>query len=835
MAQNLNEQVALLEQKYLDDLPDKLASIDNLWRKLLYTKWNDDAFALFFRLLHGMAGSAGSFGFEELGATASKLDAVCKQIIDSGMPPSAEQRNHISTMLEALNRQLGMVSRENSLAAGTLAEMDSREKMFDTGEQALVYILEDDEFQAELLELMLQNKGHDVRAFTTIDALKQALAEISPDVLIMDIMLPEGSDAGLQHAAQLKQDLARNVPVLFTSARSDLSARLEAVRAGGEGYFPKPINIEHIAARIEELLKHHNDIGYRILVIDDDQDSLDFVKTVLNTAAMNVVELSRPLQAMEKLSDREFDLIILDMHMPDVNGLELAKMIRQCGEHADTPIIFLTADTDPDIQDEAMMVGVDEYIQKPVKPDRLLYAVRNRISRVRRISSKVQYLVEKENVTGLFNRQYFFAQLEKAMQNTRSGHRQYAVFDIDIDNFVVLRDQVGADSWDLVIAGIARTIEKLLPDDTVLAYISEHMIGAMFACDNEEQAVARADTIRQAVQELQIDVNGRSVRTDCSIGIVLVDEFTISVAQVMYEVELACETVRSEQGSGVYVHKDAENVSLQRTINEVDATYERLLRKALTSPDADEGFYTVYQPIATLASERDEKYDVLLRLRDNTGKEVLPSRFLMVAEAHGLLAQIDKWVTDHVIKILAERIASGKSATFFVKLTMDSVNHAEFIHDLKSGLSRYQVPADRLVFQLAEAEANKNLRQVAWFANQLKQLGCGFALEHFGTQFNSEQLLDQLPIDYIKIDGAYMTDLGHNKENRETVSRITRQALDHQVFAIASFVEDADSLAVLWACGVNYLQGHFLQEPDAELNYDFMTTSEVAAGSPRPF
>ena len=274
------------------------------------------------------------------------------------------------------------------------------------------------------------------------------------------------------------------------------------------------------------------------------------------------------------------------------------------------------------------------------------------------------------------------------------------------------------------------------------------------------------------------------------------------------------------------VYHDMDEQSLQKQGNESDGIYERLVRKALASTTGDEGFHTVYQPIATLSSERDEKYDVMLRLRDGSGKEVLPSRFLLIAQEHGLLGQIDKWVTRHIIKVLSERLTTGKQITFFIKLTADTATDPEFITYLKAVLSQYKVPAERLVFQLPEKDAVTNLRKVATFANELKKMGCGFALEHFGTQLQSEQLFGQLPIDYVKVDGAYMTDLGHNNENKETVSRIARQALEHNVFAIASFVEDANSLAVLWACGINYLQGHFLQQPESELNYDFMLNAE---------
>lgn len=822
MQPNLNEKLCQLEQRYLQDLPDKLASIDNLWRKLTLSKWNDDAFGLFYKLVHGISGTAGSFGLDELGEVARSIDMLCSGILRTGRPPDSEQRNVIGVCLEGLNRQLGLLTQQKAIArtaSKEIATLPQRAVQHRT--ETLVYVLEDDDVDRELMQAMLANKGVKVQTFSELAAMESALVTTLPDVIVMDIMLSEGSSAGLEHAVKLKQGVARDIPVLFTSARVDLMARLEAVRAGGEGYFPKPVNIDQLAARIHELTDDQSQIGYRIMLVDDDKDLLSYVTAILNEEAMNVVAVSNPLQVMEQLNGRHFDLFILDMHMPGASGIELAKIIRQCGEHSGTPIIFLSAEMDPEIQAGAMMTGADEFVEKPVKPERLLRIVRNRISRMRKLSARVRYLTEKEPVTGLFNRQYFYSQLEKVIQRSKTDASTFAMLDVDLDNFILLRDQVGADSWDIVIAGLGQAIHEQFDQDVIVAHVSEHMICILFECEHEEAALLKAEQVRTAVQQARIEVIGRQVRTTCSLGVVMVDKHAISVAEVMYEAELACDAVRQGQGNGVQLHHDAEAQGSDSKVEDADSGYERLIRKALTTSDDGKGFYTVYQPIVSLSSAREEKYDVLLRLRDGSGKEVLPSRFMPVAEKSELLANIDYWVVEHAISVLSKRLKEGNNSTFFIKVMLETVNDKEFLGWLRNRIIQSGVPGKQLVFQVAESIVAKNFRQVATFANEVKKCGCAFAMEHFGTQLNSEQLLSQLPVDYIKIDGAYMTDLGRNKENKETVSRIARQALNNNVFAIASFVEDADSLAVLWACGVNYMQGYFLQEPAAEMAYDF--------------
>jgi len=830
----MSEKLEKLLGSYLQELPDKLATIDNLWRKVTLSVWNDKAFKLFHSMVHGIAGTAGSFGLVEVGEVARSIDIQCRTIEESGKQPDSEQREAIRIGLESLNRQFGLYTRDSNVAR-RLPGMSGLKQEPDNTRESFVYVLDDEPSQRNLFETLLENKGYRVQTFADLKEMEQAIAVSKPNVIVMDIMLPEGSEAGLKYAARLKQGVAKNIPVLFTSARADLAARLKAVRAGGDGYFPKPVDIDQMAIRIRELIDNQRQIGYRILIVDDDKDTLSFVTTVLNEAAMSVVAISNPIQVVEKLTGRHFDLIILDMHMPDVNGLELAKMIRQCGEHASTPIIFLSAETDPELQAEVYMMGADEFVQKPVKPDRLLRVVRNRISRMRPISKRVRYLSEKEPVTGLFNRQYFFNQLDKAVQHSQSGGFQYATMVVDIDNYMALREQTGADSWDLFIAGIAHVIDKQLPDGAISAYVSEHMIGILFECEQDETVLSKAEQIRVAIKKASIDVHEHPLHTTCSIGIARIDKFTPSVADVMNKAERACEIVRKGQGDAIRLFTDdatqeqsgqpdktqASVASSAANGGEGDSDCEKLLLSALSKSESGIGFFTVYQPIAHLSTESEEKYDVLLRLRDSAGKEVLPSRFLPIAEKYNLLVRIDYWVLEYVLSVLSERVAAGVATIFFIKLDIQTINDDKFINWLQDNLAKNGVSGKRLVLQVTETTAKKHLAKVTEFANQVKQLGCGFALEHFGTQLDSDQMLGLLPIDYIKIDGAYMTDLGTNNENRETVSRIASHALERNIFAIASFVEDADSLAVLWACGVNYMQGNYVQLPDSQMEYDF--------------
>jgi EAL domain-containing protein (putative c-di-GMP-specific phosphodiesterase class I) len=158
---------------------------------------------------------------------------------------------------------------------------------------------------------------------------------------------------------------------------------------------------------------------------------------------------------------------------------------------------------------------------------------------------------------------------------------------------------------------------------------------------------------------------------------------------------------------------------------------------------------------------------------------------------------------------------------FFIKLSALSLNDPEFVIWLERSLAASGVNPRQLVFEFVETDVSMALRSAGIMFEQLHRLGCATALEHFGATLNALQLLDHVPVDYIKLDAAFVHDLVRNPANRDSVRDILQRASRSGVMVIAGFVEDAASLAMLWQCGVHFIQGNFLQEPEAVLDYDF--------------
>ena len=187
----------------------------------------------------------------------------------------------------------------------------------------------------------------------------------------------------------------------------------------------------------------------------------------------------------------------------------------------------------------------------------------------------------------------------------------------------------------------------------------------------------------------------------------------------------------------------------------------------------------------------------------------------------GLINYVDRWIIAHVFMLLAERMKHGSSTRFFIKLSAGSLTDLEFLPWVTERIKSLRLDADSIVFTLNEATALNYLKQAKVTLQGLRSINCRVGLENFGTEQNTFQSLKHLDVNYLKIDSSLALNLKDSIEAQEKLKEIAEEANEKGIMAIAAFVEDANSMALLWQSSVAFIQGHFLQQPDSELKYDF--------------
>lgn len=429
------------------------------------------------------------------------------------------------------------------------------------------------------------------------------------------------------------------------------------------------------------------------------------------------------------------------------------------------------------------------------------------------LAEQLDALKRQDLVTGLFNRPYFMSELDKAVANANAGKIDQAVVYIEIDNYRKVLDQVGVGGADLLLGDVAQLLKELAGPQDIVARFADHTFTAILPGRSHEACIQFAEQVRKRFEERIFDVGKRSVSLNASIGVCLLTEKISGSQLVLDKLNEACRLAQNEGGNLIKVFDPAAQ-------DKADAAKDReWLELIKTSIDKD-GFILFFQPIVSLQGHEGEFYEVLLRMQGEKG-EILPGQFLPIAERFSLLPQIDRWVITHVLRVLQERHKQGRLTTFFIKLTPQAIDDGSLLPWLAQQLKNARVPGDRMVFEMPESKVVTHLKQAKFFQKGLEQLKCGFALEQFGSGLNSFQLLKHVGANYVKLDRTFMSDLAKNTEHQAKIREMCEQARAMARMTVAEFVEDAASMSILFSCGVNFVQGNFLAEPEKVMSYDF--------------
>ena len=229
----------------------------------------------------------------------------------------------------------------------------------------------------------------------------------------------------------------------------------------------------------------------------------------------------------------------------------------------------------------------------------------------------------------------------------------------------------------------------------------------------------------------------------------------------------------------------------------------------------------LFQPIVSLRGDTTERYEVLLRMRNREGWELLPETVFGLVKRHRIGMVLDRWVIAHSIRLLRERRARGSSAILFINISPTILRDEELFNWLQSGLHKTEVPASSLVFEIAETTAEVNKQTLLPFLKRIKELGCGISLDHFSGHERSQSLVQLLQADYVKLEGRHSQDLLNDKLRQQELGRLARELATQGVTTILTGIEDSATLPVLWSCGIDYVQGFLLQRPHTDMSFDF--------------
>lgn len=364
---SIQEKLAKLQSEFKLSLPQKVADIEQLWNSILSGKESDSAIHDCHRLSHTLVGTGGTFGAIEVSTAARELEQALKSLSNNS-DLSSEIKSLVSSLIVnltdiAINWQPSIIP--------YIQPVDEKNNRIGN----LIYLVDDDELLAEDLAAQLMQADYDVKCFTQLEDFVDAISEQIPAAILMDITFKEGDIAGIEAIKELRKNIRVSPPVIFISIHDEMEIRLAAAKAGGQRYFSKPIDIKKLTQTLDGLVDRSINKPYRILSVDDDVSLLKYYETVLVGAGMEVKTISNSIDSLAALEEFKPDVLILDVHMPEYTGPEIAQIIRQDDKWAKTSILFLSTESDIDVQLMALNLGGESFLHKPIAAGHLVSSV----------------------------------------------------------------------------------------------------------------------------------------------------------------------------------------------------------------------------------------------------------------------------------------------------------------------------------------------------------------------------------------------------------------------------------------------------------------------------
>lgn len=378
----LAKKLAALQVMFQQRLPGKIAEIESVWETRDQEPGSDVRFSDLYRMAQSLTGTGGSFGAIAVSTVARELEQTFKSLLASADQPQTVS-DTIQRQVDALIAQLKQAADHWQPSEIAFNKPDESK---DPRGNNLLFLLEDDELFAADLITNLEQAGYRVRHFTCLEKFEAACGEEEPVAIIMDMVFPEGDVTGEKIVSRLQKQMATRPPVVFISERDDIDSRLAAARAGARRYFRKPLDMQEFVLALDGLTANTIIEPYRILLIDDDEDLLEYYATVLSAVGMVVETLPNPKQALTVLAEFMPDVIVIDVYMPEWSGPELAQVIRQDDSWAQIPIIFLSTEFNSNRQLEAMNLGGVGFLVKPIEADFLVSTITLKAKRARWIN-----------------------------------------------------------------------------------------------------------------------------------------------------------------------------------------------------------------------------------------------------------------------------------------------------------------------------------------------------------------------------------------------------------------------------------------------------------------
>jgi len=607
-------------------------------------------------------------------------------------------------------------------------------------------------------------------------------------------------------------------------------------------------NVTLLRSKVEglDIVERNANPNPRLLIVDDIGDNRTILTRRFQRRGFEVVEADSGFAAIELIGRESFDLVLLDVMMPGIDGIETLKRIRTQQPASSLPVIMVTAKSESNNIVEALELGANDYVTKPVDFAVALARVNVQIERKRaeemvartnealqqingeleqRVAERTgrlvqtnqklkeeiahrkeadaqsQYLAHHDSLTGLGNRLLFKQQLEQALGEVSMSLHPLAVLFIDLDGFKWVNDSLGHTVGDMLLKLIASRLRDALQATDCLARLGGDEFAILqTAVPQPKSSIRLAEEIIEIVGSL-CDVDGHDVTIGASVGIAFGQSSDNKMESILKNADLAMYRAKSG-GRGTYRVFDQEM--------DAAAQARRTIVKDLREAIVEDNFQLFYQPLVNLQTQKVSSFEALLRWQHPERGMVSPLDFIPVAEETGLIVQIGEWA---LRRACSEAMGWADGIRVSVNLSPVQFLKGNLVSMVINALAWSGLPASRLELEITEAVLLEKTDHNIQILNQLRQLGVRIAMDDFGTGYSSIGYLRSFPFDKIKIDQSFVKDLMEDDRSLAIVRAIAGLGISFGITTTAEGVETEEQMRRLNLEGCIEVQGYLYSRP----------------------
>ena len=659
----------------------------------------------------------------------------------------------------------------------------------------------------EAINSTLRKAGHPVHCTWLPDArdLSDALTQLNPEMLVAFI---DELGTDLASIMKIKQQTAPEMPVLIVREQVDENTIAEAMRLGAQDVvtLANRSRLQSVATRELRAYRLERALSTTLSSAREYREQLQHflegsADAITHVQEGIIVDANRAWLELFGYSgdDALTGTPLMDLFEPDTHpALKGALVACLQGKWSDHGLKVQALLSDGSNLPLVLSLTRADYENEPAT--RISIPANNR--KDRDLEVQLADAVKNDVTTRFLQQRYLVAAIrERCAHPMKGGVRQFAY--VKPDRFAEIQAAIGVLSSEDFMAQFAELVRMQLTANDLCGRFGGNGFLILLDRGTARDVETWAENVVKRVGDHTFQFEEKNLSATVTVGLGLLPPANPDVAAAIADAVNAARRGRELGGNQMYA------VDKSDTDTRVQA-YDKIWVKHIKTALMENRFRLVQQPIASLLGEDKGMFDVLVRMLDEQGNEVLPAEFIAAAERNDLMKNIDRWVIGASMSFAANR----KAACIFVRVSKDTILDKSLIGWLETQLKSLKIEPKRLCIQVTEELAMQYVRQTIELSENLRKLGFRFALEHFGTGRDPLKLLASIGMNFIKVDGSLMQGLSTNQLQQQRVKGLVESAKRKGVETIAERVEDANTMAVLWQLGIEFIQGYFVNAPE---------------------